>query len=219
MMRSSLLAPVLTLLVLVGGLALRQQSDMDPLAVESYHEQVRQAVAELPYRVGDWIGVDVPVPASAQKLLRPNAIFSRAYRNTRSGHEVSVVLVHCRDTRDMVGHFPPVCYPAHGWTDETNRADWESLEDTRIYRFDRKNGDESRGIVVWSFFELPVVGRVADMESLRRLDEIRARKTLGAAQAQILFDSSVRDAEQKEVASEFESVLQPVLDRVREWPE
>lgn len=217
-MQSRVIAQLATLLVLIAGFLLRQQSSMDPVVVEGYHEQIRQAVAELPYRVGDWIGVDVPVPTSAQKLLRPNAIFSRTYRDTRSGEEVSVVLVHCRDTRDMVGHFPPVCYPAHGWTDQTDRKDWSIDSKTRVYAFERKSGEESQGIVVWSFFELPGVGRVADMDALRRLDESRARKTLGAAQVQILFDSEVSPSDQKAAVTRFEAVLQPVLDRVREWP-
>ena len=54
------------------------------------------------------------VPPEAQELLRPNAIFSRRFQ--RPGEiGVHVLVVHCSDARDMIGHYPPICYPSSGW--------------------------------------------------------------------------------------------------------
>ncbi|MFW6061969.1 MAG: exosortase-associated EpsI family protein, partial [Planctomycetota bacterium] len=105
----------LTLAIIGGALAERlsygSADEADP-----YHRRVAERIANIPYTIGDWKGEDVSVPRSAVELLQPNALCSRQYRNQKTGQVLSLLVVHCRDARDMTGHYPPVCYPAHGWT-------------------------------------------------------------------------------------------------------
>src|SRR5688572_8658902 len=105
-------ATVLVLLALLGDRALLR---MAPAETEPYHAAVRAAVAAIPQVSGNWVGKDVPVPDAAVQMLHPNVIFSRRYQNLSTNETVAVLLVHVRDARDVLGHYPPVCYPGQGW--------------------------------------------------------------------------------------------------------
>jgi len=213
-----LLPALVTGLVLVVGYGLRQGKDLNTAALEQYHAHIAEAVEQLPYRLGDWEGTDVPIPVAARQLLRPNALFSRTYRNRKTGVECSVVLVHCRDTRDMVGHYPPICYPANGWTSLDDSATERPHDFERVYRFTRTNGRETMQITVWSFFVVPVAGQLQNLEALLNADEVRSRRTLGAAQVQIVFGRQVDLDQQREITAEFKVMLAPVLTLVKGWP-
>jgi hypothetical protein len=76
---------------------------------------IARAFGEVPYAVGGWYGVDVPLPAAANEILRPTAVLSRRYQELGGGRSAILGLVHCADLRDMLGHHPPRCYPASGW--------------------------------------------------------------------------------------------------------
>jgi hypothetical protein len=108
------LAPGVTLLILAGVTA-----DMlsHPTADDAapYHKRMLAVVDRIPKAIGDWSGVDVGVPAAAGRMLHPNAMCSRRYRYGQNGPSVDLLVIHCSDARDMGCHYPPVCYPAHGW--------------------------------------------------------------------------------------------------------
>src|SRR5947207_4217407 len=116
--------PVLSL-ALLGGIAAEQHRRLKPRDVEPYHARAAAAVKAVPYVIGYWTGKDDEIPSAAQKLLRPNAILSRTYSDNDPGRggiyrtrrrDASLLVVQCRDSRDMVGHYPPICYRAHGMT-------------------------------------------------------------------------------------------------------
>src|SRR5262249_37434524 len=100
------IAPIVALATAFGLLlqvrTYAAQDDSSP-----FHAKVRQLVAKIPNRIGHWEGIDGKVPAAAGKLLKPNAMFCRHYRNESTGRTATVLLVHCRDSRDMTGHYPP----------------------------------------------------------------------------------------------------------------
>src|SRR4051794_30845872 len=108
-------SPLLCLGVLAGIAAdnarhARKQQDAAP-----FHARARKAIEAYPYVIGYWAGKDVEVPTAAVKLLHPNMIVSRHFVNQgeRWGTvlEADVLIVQCADSRDMTGHFPPICYP------------------------------------------------------------------------------------------------------------
>src|SRR5262245_21230560 len=109
-------APLLSLLLLGGIVADRWLFAVPSGDPRAYHESVRVVAARIPLRVGEWVGREIEPPEAAVSLLRPNAIRGVRFEHEATKEEVSLTLVQCRDARDMGGHWPPVCYPAHGWT-------------------------------------------------------------------------------------------------------
>src|SRR5580700_9447343 len=83
--------------------------------LDAYRANIRQAAADIPKRIGSWIGQDIAVPTRALTVLQPNVLISRDYLNVENGLHAGVLFVHCSDAHHMVGHFPTRCYPADGW--------------------------------------------------------------------------------------------------------
>ncbi len=104
--------PAALLLAVLLGL---NQTHLSPEDAADYHERVSDAAARIPYQVGPWKGKDQEVPPAAIELLRPNVMISRTYVHEVTGQSVSVLVIQCKDARDLLGHYPPVCYPAQGW--------------------------------------------------------------------------------------------------------
>ena len=109
-------------LALVVGVGLHQSAYESPAAYDQYHARCRAAVEAVPTRVGQWMGRDVPLPQPALDLLDPNALRNIRFTDyspaALSGPDrrVSVMIVQCKLAKDMLGHYPPRCYPAHGAT-------------------------------------------------------------------------------------------------------
>src|SRR5688500_20314095 len=112
-------APLLSLGLLAGIFA-EQRTHLKPADAEPYHARARAAVDQVPYFIGTWTGQDDEIPVAAQKLLRPNAILMRTFVDSSPGdyrskyRSASLPIVECREARDMVGHYPPICYRPHG---------------------------------------------------------------------------------------------------------
>src|SRR5688500_20316463 len=116
-----------TMVVLSALVADRALFRKPPPAAEAYHAAVRAAAKNMAPTWGSWLAVEVPVPVAAVKMLHPNIIISRRFQNISTGESVSVLLVHVKDARDLLGHYPPVCYPGQGWrTQSINEVQWNS---------------------------------------------------------------------------------------------
>ena len=109
----------------------------------------------------------------------------------------------------MVGHHPPACFPASGWSDQSDSAeDWtvfighgERLK-LRTYRF-AINGDLGRELTVASGFILPGNESVASLgDAMRVVGRAKAAK-LGLAQLQILFQTRLSDSDVQRYVSEI----------------
>jgi hypothetical protein len=100
---------------------------------EPYHASVRQAAASVPLRTGTWFATEEPVPPSAMALIKPNVILSRRYVDAISGQQAILLLVQCRDARDLLGHWPPVCYAGQGWVQELAAERQWQVDDLRIF--------------------------------------------------------------------------------------
>lgn len=210
------LAPAATAALLMGVHA-QHVASTDPQAVEAYHADARAAIEHVPTRIGNWVGSDVDVPKAAVALLKPNALLGRRYVNRETGRTANLVIVQCRDTRDMGGHYPPVCYPAHGWSD-TSRGEQVALHagSRRIrasrYVFSRTEFDRVTRIAIFNFFVLPGVGVVEDMEGVRRAAADYGRRQYGAAQVQIVLDAALPEAAQEQIGLEILEAIGPAID-------
>lgn len=215
----SALASPLVVLALLAGLAAQKSlirgSADDAVA---YHAEVAALAADLPVVVGDWVGKDVPVMAAAVALLKPNALVNRRYVNWRTGETASLLLVQVRDPRDLLGHYPPNCYPAHGYTaDATQEQDWDvgGLRiAARCYRFSKQEMEGRSKLVVDNFMVLPDGETARDMRGIDRAAQDLRHRYFGAAQIQILTDPSIGDERREEVFQTFVSACLPVIRRV-----
>jgi hypothetical protein len=191
-------APVLSIGLLTGIFA-EQRTHLKPKDVEPYHARAKAAVEQVPYFIGTWTGRDDEIPVAAQKLLRPNAILSRTFVDTapeyRQRRAASLLIVQCRDSRDMVGHYPPICYRAHGLTiDEKSCGprDW-TVNGRTIpgyeYHFTEVLGGRSSRTTVYNFLIVPGRGIVRDMKGVEQAAEDYQQRYFGAAQFQVVFQS------------------------------
>src|SRR4051812_35648701 len=72
-----------------------------------------QRLADIPYAIGDWQGTDIEVrPGSAGAGV--TGCIQRAYKNRRTGAQVSMALVNGRPGPVSI-HTPEACYGASGY--------------------------------------------------------------------------------------------------------
>lgn len=201
------------------GVQLNNQTHGDPDVVAAYHQRVRSIAEELPYRVGEWLGVDEAPPPAAVQLLRPNVMLGRRFIDTEGRREAALVLVQCRDSRDMAGHYPPVCYPAHGWqwgeapTQVSVQVAGASVPMTR-YGFERSTFTTDRMVVIYGLFVLPNRGLAVDIGQVREAAADYRARGMGAAQVQVALGAGyTRDEELQIVGTLMESAW-PVIEAV-----
>lgn len=206
-------AAILLLIIVSGGVGAKSVP-----GGEEYHERVRGAIESMPYKIGaSWVGADIDTPPAVISLLRPNKIMQRRYRNLDNGRTFSVLIVHCGDVRDMVGHYPPRCYPAHGWTQvAASPASFELAGGSfpaTDYRFERVIDGMGQRMRVFGFFVVPT-GRAeiaGDYDSLIAASRGRVSASLGAAQIQIIGGESLSPGEHKEIVEMFVRTLGPII--------
>lgn len=220
-MRRSTLQYVCPALVLVMLGAQAAETWQRPRASEAvpYHEMVYEKQSELPQQIGPWSGTDGEVIEAAVQLLRPNFIYNRQFVNEATGARVTVLLVHCKDARDLDGHYPPRCYPNQGYkmTQATPRQ-WrvgdqqiEAMEyhfATRIFG----RGD----LIVHNFIILPDGTIARDMEGVGRVAGDFTRRFYGAGQIQVVFgDGNLRADERAAITERMIEAHMPVIEAIR----
>jgi hypothetical protein len=222
------LAPPLLSAGLLAGIVAQQSTRLKPKDVEPYHARARELVDAVPYVIGYWTGKDDDIPVAAQKLLRPNAILSRTYSDNdpsgvRTRHrEASLLIVQCRDSRDMVGHFPPICYRAHGMTlDEkySGPRDWQ-VKDLTIpgyeYQFTQLFQGQTFRTTVYNFLIVPGRGIVRDMKGVEQAAEDYQERYYGAAQFQVVFHGLASAGRSREERDEiFKTLIGPNTALIR----
>lgn len=210
------IAPIVSLVLLagVGAELLHRPRAAD---ADAYHQRVRLAVAMIPMHIGAWVATDLPVPREAQGLLHPNALLHRSYYNTLTSERVSMLLVQCRDARDMVGHYPPVCYPNQGWTRVSSRQVEVKVGSLVLpvveYEFHMDEfGDKNSHLWVYNVMALPNAELVPTIEQVNRAAADYTQHFFGAAQLQFVFTSDSQTSLQRlttvrELAAALEQTL------------
>ena len=209
---------IATLLLLAGIGIERGLLGQPSLDSRAYHAGVRAAAEQMPFAIGSWLGVEEPIPQGAIKLLQPNVMLSRRYREMETGRQATLLLIHCQDARDMLGHFPPACYVRQGWVMESSTPrDWEvdgrSIRATR-YLFRGGGDDLPRDIVIDNFMLLPTGQTARDMTEVDQAARDPVLKHFGAGQVQIISDGSMPEADRQEVFQTLIGESQAVLDMI-----
>lgn len=195
-------------LALLAAIGISQWSAPSAQDAQPYHQRVSQVVQGWPHELGVWSGVDEPVPAAATELLAPNAVLHRTYRDHAAGRSATLMIVQCRDARNLAGHFPPICYPAHGWRLEHQsprrwRCGEALLIDGMEYIFSYGGVAGSQRMSVANFMILPD-GRIApDMAAVRRVAADYKQRHFGAAQVQVLTDARLPDRQRDRMIAEL----------------
>ncbi|MBB6431411.1 exosortase-associated EpsI family protein [Algisphaera agarilytica] len=215
-----LLAPALASAMLVGmGIAYAGF----PTAADAvpYHAKVLDLSENAPTAFGPWESRPIDVPAAAVQLLRPNAMLSREFGDHAGNRYASVLVVQCMDARDLSGHWPPNCYKAAGYTQiETVPRTWAPLtaEGSDIrgieYTFDRETTEGLQRMVVANFLIVPGAGMVPDMASVRDAGADPQRRSLGAAQVQVVTDGSYTQAERDAIFAELLAPHWPLIQAI-----
>jgi len=212
-------AAPLTSLLLLAFLIIEGAMRTSPASAEPYHQRIANAAVKLPYQIDDWVGEDISVPAAATELLRPNVIISRRFQNVRTGHPVNLLLVQCRDSRDMLGHYPPICYPGNGWTLASAAARVVAITNGSLpameYEFVRTTGGQLSRLTVIDLMLLPDGRVVRTMDELRLAARKQAARYYGAAQVQMVFGAETPDSERDQALKAILDAASPILNEIR----
>lgn len=190
-------------------------------AVQAYHENIKASGAKVPGHVGPWVGEDVPVLARAVKLLSPNIMISRKYTNVENGLNAGFLAVHCPDAHDMVGHYPPRCYPADGWNLVSKREIKWQLGDKTLdameYSFvlpPATPGQPTHTITIENFLMRP--GMVLkDMDDLSSSIMGARGQAAGAGQIQVYFyDNRLTEKQRVAAFQEIANGYRPVIEAI-----
>lgn len=213
-MKRGALLSVIASALLLSAAAVSSRVAVDDVQVDRYHESVREAAARFPMDSGQWIGREVDLPPSATKLLRPNAIVARQYQSKeREDIAATLLVVQCADSRDMQGHYPPNCYPAHGWGRGEVSGD-ERIGELPAYRYEfvRRSETGDMGITVYNLFILPSGEATTDMREVRRASSDYEMRPYGAAQIQVVLDISVPREDHDWILAEMQRIAEPVVE-------
>ncbi len=178
------------------------RTHLKPSDVEPYHAKARQVIEAWPKTIADggWTSKDDQLPKSAEQLLHPNCSLSRVYTSDvlRPGGrpaQASLLIVQCRDARDMSGHYPPICYPAGG---HPPIGDPQGQPFTVQFGNMTVSGKEYVFLesplpvmrqCVYDFFIVPGSGCQPDMDGVRRTAGDYQKRYYGAAQFQVVMDA------------------------------
>ena len=204
----SIFASPLLCLGLLAGIVAEDRTHLKPSDVEPYHARARQVIEAWPKTIaeGSWsVALEQPLPESAEKLLHPNCKVSRGYISAShrllDGQyaQASLLVVQCKDSRDMTGHYPPNCYPAAGYP-EIGKSTLFSMNIAGMevtgkeYTFLKSALPVTRQCV-YDFFVVPGEGTKPDdgikpdMAGVLQAAKDYQKRYYGAAQFQVVMDA------------------------------
>lgn len=194
-----LVAPVVTCALLVGVAAGNAARHRVPPGVDAYHESIREAVEQIPYNIGNWVGTDTEIRQEALRILDANSTVSRVFKHLITGDTATLLLVQCADARSLLGHYPPVCYPSQGWSQLSaapqtfQSTDGEQVATEYVFGYDLLQ--QSSSLEVLHFTVLPD-GRIGqDMALLDSMARDRRFTFYGGASVQFIVTAGLPEEE------------------------
>jgi len=192
--------------------------------------QIAAAIRDVPTYIGRWSGTDDKAMApEAQKLLKPNGMLSRRYVSP-GGPWVHLVIVHCGDTRDMIGHYPPVCYPSAGWMEAVpmGYSEGDNPNPDRIltvfnrpfpvreYDFKGYLTDGREEVIrILNAFVLPDGTVTREIDDINRQSERLSVAVQGVAQVQIITSARFSADDAMSAAEEILNGMQELFDALQ----
>jgi hypothetical protein len=215
---STWVMPLVVLCMLAGVAAEWRWMHSPTSDTKTYHEKVRQAATAVAEQVGDWKSRDTEVPQAAVNMLKPNVLLSKLWFNESTGQHVSMLIVQCRDARDILGHYPPVCYVGQGWSIvRQERRRWSAggfeIEGTE-YTMGRTVLEGPSRLIIQNFMVLPDGRFAPDMEAVDKIASNRHLKFLGAAQVQLVYDDRMTPEQREEVLERLVTAHGPLLQSI-----
>jgi len=186
------------------------RTHLQPRDVESYHRYAKEALEAWPKQLadGEWVTEeDRTLPPAAEQLLHPNVEIDRLYTSRSlwiNGQpaSASLLVVQCKDSRDMRGHYPPICYPASGEQPEFKAPFTVTIPGASIsgmeYHFIRKSVPIYRRCV-YDFFIVPGKGFEPDMAGLNKAAADYQRRYYGAAQFQVVMNADYSQEQREQI--------------------
>lgn len=205
--------------LVLTGMYVEQRSWPQPLDAQPYHQAIAEQMTNWSPHVGDWRSQEAEIPPAAIQMLRPNEYISRHYHRPGTGKGFSFLLIHCGDANDMLGHYPPRCYPSQGWESldaepKTWQLDDEAVEGMEYSFYQTLDGATQRLTVV-NLIILPNGNYGHGMDDVRRVLGDRRFRNFGAAQVQFVFGSRFSESDRREVVKEFINATRPIIDEIR----
>jgi hypothetical protein len=194
------LAPVACCAMLLGATWF-QRDLKPPSAFEPFHARAKAAIDAIPTSIDDWQAREHKPDPSAVTILKPNVIKAFRMEDMRASGarhpstSIYMTIVQCRRVADMVGHYPPRCYPAIGELELVDRRQPRSWNVAGLditgteYHFERSVEGKIRKRIVYFFIVVPGKGLARDMEALDEAADDYQQRYYGAAQFQVVFDS------------------------------
>ena len=209
-----------------------------PSDARPYQDRSRDAVNAIPLEIGRWVGREGKPDAAAIELLRPNIIRKIEYTDPSVAalrapeRKIWLNVVQCRRAADMLGHYPPRCYPSYGdvliaarpraWSIAGAPAsELSGLQPAMAisgteYAFERTVDGKSFRRIVYNFMIAPGRGLAPDMKELEEAAEDYRRRYFGAAQVQVVFASLAgqepSEAERDEIFSTLMQASRPAIE-------
>ncbi len=152
-------------IVLLTGVFYRHQaSSLDVLLAKKVKLPI--SLRAFPREVNGWIGQNVPIAQSIQRVAGNDDYINRFYRSESGNQWANVYVAYSGRPRTMLGHSPQTCYVAAGWIHlSTERSNFTSadgkLVPCMIHRFTTPVPDNEQ-IVLLNFYILN--GRTACSE-------------------------------------------------------
>jgi len=116
---SKSLALTLSLILLIlSGVAYRILASRLKLVVETVIE-LPVPLTNFPLRTDGWIGKDVPIPLSTQRVAGNDDFLNRLYTNSSINEWANLYIAYSARPRTMLGHRPQVCYVGGGWVHDS----------------------------------------------------------------------------------------------------
>ncbi len=110
-----LVLPFVVAFALILSLSLREGVMRDRWAEPGIQAaELGERFKQVPRRIGDWEGEDLPVDEVTRQTAGAVSYVSRRYTNTFSGQSVNIWLI-VGHSRDICRHTPQVCYPSQGF--------------------------------------------------------------------------------------------------------
>ncbi len=212
----SIMPWIVIVIILAERLSGWSQGSSEAPAADDRRNMIRQAFDSFPNVLGSerqWLySGDVEVPTRHSDMLGLNSYLSRTYMRLGTSPTVkaTIFIANSRDARSMVGHHPPHCYPAVGWsmteTPGGARRQFSSALQVSlpaaVYRFDRgKSGDRVQWVV--NGFLMPGGRCAATLKETNAGSAGLTVSRLGLTQYQIVFLGDLQVSDVVEYAGEI----------------
>ncbi|MFW6335641.1 MAG: exosortase-associated EpsI family protein [Phycisphaeraceae bacterium] len=219
----AVLCVTLSLLVLGGAAMDRLNRPGPPKDAEAYHQRVQRAIMEMPDRMGPYQLRDREIPPAAFDLLRANEARARQLVGPDGRPAGTVLVVHCRDAHDLLGHYPPVCYPANGYRDaEPHEPVTFEIDGLRIdatqYTFRRGLPGQENELTVLNFMVMPTGAIHPDDHALERLAGNYAQRFYGAGQVQVIPRNGMSVEDRRAFYELVLRELKPIIETMGSAP-